>query len=207
MIYEPSEFECLPDEMTLEQTRICCHIGKRTAAYLLQSGLIPCKMTGRKTRCYHVRKQDVIAFILDREKNPDRYIVPQNWTQGNPATKRIRVLPPMPDEAEKRCYYTKKLELVPDVIDVGVVCEITGYNRHTVCRWIENGRLKYLMRTNKFYIPKASLIDYICSEQYEASHRKSRQHIDALWEIHNANKARKRPKKARTTRKNARREK
>ena len=32
MIYEPSEFECLPDEMTLEQTRICCHIGKRTAA-------------------------------------------------------------------------------------------------------------------------------------------------------------------------------
>jgi hypothetical protein len=92
------------------------------------------------------------------------------------------------------------------VIDVGIVCEITGYNRHTVCRWIENGRLKYLMRTNKFYIPKASLIDYICSEQYEASHRKSRQHIDALWEIHNANKARKRPKKARTTRKNARRE-
>ena len=63
------------------------------------------------------------------------------------------------------------------------------------------------MRTNKFYIPKASLIDYICSEQYEASHRKSRQHIDALWEIHNENKARKRPKKARTTRKNARREK
>ncbi|MBR1770569.1 MAG: helix-turn-helix domain-containing protein [Lachnospiraceae bacterium] len=188
----------------MEQTRIACHIGKRTAAYLLQTGLIPCEMTGKKTRCYHVRKEDVIAFILDREKNPDRYIVPHDWTQGNPATKRIRVLPPMPSEAQKRCYYTKKLEAVPDVIDVAAVVEITGYDRHTVCRWIEKGRLKYIMRTNKYYIPKVSLLDYICSDQYERSHRKSRKHIDALWEIHNKNKARKRQKKARTTCKNAR---
>lgn len=34
MIYEPSEFESFPACMTLEQTRIACHIGKRTAAYL-----------------------------------------------------------------------------------------------------------------------------------------------------------------------------
>ena len=188
MTFDPSELEKYPEIMNLEQMRIVCHINKRTAAYLLQTGLVPCKMTGKKTRCYRVRKDDVIAFILDRETNPDRYIYPRNWKQGNPATKRIRVIPPMPNQEEKRRYYTQKLQHLPDVISVKQICEITGYNPRTVRSWLLKGHIRYIAKTNKFYVIKKSFIDYLCSSQYEVSHRKSHKHIDMLWEIRNENK-------------------
>ena len=59
--------------------RIVCHISKRTALYLLQFGLIPSETTGKKTRCYKIKKFDVIAFMEDREVNPSKYIIPKTY--------------------------------------------------------------------------------------------------------------------------------
>lgn len=41
-----------PETVQKEQFRIICHISKRTARYLLQSGLVPCVQSGKKTRNY-----------------------------------------------------------------------------------------------------------------------------------------------------------
>ena len=38
-----------PETVQKEQFRIICHISKRTARYLLQSGLVPCVQSGKKT--------------------------------------------------------------------------------------------------------------------------------------------------------------
>ena len=141
-----------------------------------------------KTRCYRVRKEDIVSFILARGKDPNRYIYPSNWKQGVPATKRIRVLPPMPDYEEKRKFYTRELKSLPDIISVKQTCAITGYNPRTVRSWLLKGHVRYIAKTNRFYIIKKSLIDYLRSSQYDASHRKSRKHIDTLWEIRNENK-------------------
>ena len=65
-----NEFKNYPEIMNKEQLRIACHISKHTALYLLRSGLIPNETTGKKTRCYRIRKSDVIAFLKDRETNP-----------------------------------------------------------------------------------------------------------------------------------------
>ena len=43
-----------PDPMSRNDFRIACHIGTRTSLYLLQSGLVPCKNNGKKTRCYKI---------------------------------------------------------------------------------------------------------------------------------------------------------
>ena len=48
-----------PDPMSRNDFRIVCHIGTRTSLYLLQSGLVPCKNNGKKTRCYKIAKKDV----------------------------------------------------------------------------------------------------------------------------------------------------
>ena len=74
MKYDAKEFKKYPEIMNKEQMRIACHISKQTALYLLQFNLIPHTCTGKKTRCYAIKKSDVIAFMNDREVNPEKYI-------------------------------------------------------------------------------------------------------------------------------------
>lgn len=47
-----------PETVQKEQFRIICHISKRTARYLLQSGLVPCVQSGKKTRNYTIIRTD-----------------------------------------------------------------------------------------------------------------------------------------------------
>ena len=79
MTYDAKELAQYPEIMNKEQMRKVCHISKRTAHYLLQFNLIPHVCTGKKTRCYAIKKKDVIDFMINREVNPSRYIVPTSW--------------------------------------------------------------------------------------------------------------------------------
>ena len=53
-------WDSIPDVITKDQLYQICHISKSTALYLLRSGKIPCEYTGKKTRCYKIKKADVI---------------------------------------------------------------------------------------------------------------------------------------------------
>ena len=64
-------WDAVPDVITKDQLYRICHISKSTALYLLQSGKIPCEYTGRKTRCYKIKKEDVIAYLENRKVFPD----------------------------------------------------------------------------------------------------------------------------------------
>jgi hypothetical protein len=187
MKYDAKEFKNYPEIMTKEQMRIACHISKRTALYLLQFDLIPHTCTGKKTRCYSIKKSDIIAFMNDREINPEKYIAPDNWYRyGKVDVKayKIRIQPPFPVDKEKsRRYYESKLAAQPDVVDVSFVVSFTGYDRRTVTQWIRNGKLKALTLPQKYMIPKCYLIDWLCSDAYNATNRKSCEHVDTLWEL------------------------
>ena len=139
----------------------------------------------KKTRCYAIKKSDVIAFMNDREINPEKYIAPKNWYKyGSEMVRpyKIRIHPPCAkDEKKLRRYYESKLAALPDVMDVAAV-DFTGYNRRTVCQWIRVGKLKALALLQKYMIPKCYLIDWLCSDDYNNTNRKSRRHIDMLWE-------------------------
>ena len=143
MTYDAKELEQYPEIMNKEQLRKACHISKRTAHYLLQFNLIPHVCTGKKTRCYAIKKRDIIDFMINREVNPSRYIAPTGWYKyGNEDVKpyKIRIQPPLPGDPQKtRRYYESKLASYPDVIDVSAIVDFTDYNRHTVCEWIRFG--------------------------------------------------------------------
>ncbi len=113
MTYDAKELAQYPEIMNKEQMRKVCHISKRTAHYLLQFNLIPHVCTGKKTRCYAIKKNDVIDFMINREVNPSRYIVPTSWYKyGNEDVKpyKIRIQPPLPNDPQKtRRYYESKL--------------------------------------------------------------------------------------------------
>lgn len=70
--------ETYPEKIGLEQMRVICHISKKTARYLLKSGLVPCIDTGKKTRQYIINTKDVIAYLKKRQSSPAKIYAP-NW--------------------------------------------------------------------------------------------------------------------------------
>ena len=69
------------------------------------------------------------------------------------------------------------------MIDVTAIVDFTGYNRHTVCEWIRFGKLRALALQHKYMIPKCYLIDWLSTDEHNATTRKSRRHTDRLWEL------------------------
>ena len=135
-----------------------------------------CLQGGKYTGC----------VMNDREVNPKKYIAPKNWYKyGSKMVRpyKIRTHPPCAkDEKKLRCYYESKLAALPDVMDVAAAVDFTGYNRRTVCQWVRVGKLKALALLQKCMIPKCYLIGWLCSDDYNNTNRKSRRHIDMLWE-------------------------
>ena len=49
--------ETYPEKIGLEQMRVICHISKKTARYLLKSGLVPCIVHYQHKGCYCLPKK------------------------------------------------------------------------------------------------------------------------------------------------------
>ena len=81
-----------PNGMTKDQFYRVARINKQHAKYLLDSGLVPCINTGKKTRKYHIATHDVITYLCDREDNPEKYKVPTGfYIEKNGSTKMIYI--------------------------------------------------------------------------------------------------------------------
>lgn len=82
-----------PETVQKEQFRIICHISKRTARYLLQSGLVPCVQSGKKTRNYTIKMKDIVRYLERREIHPEKYKLPPGSYSGTYAVKAFQSLP------------------------------------------------------------------------------------------------------------------
>ena len=178
-----------PDPMSRTDFRKACHIGTRTSIYLLQSGLVPCHNTGKHTRCYRIAKADVADYLRRRAAAPVRYTPPSGWYKNYPNHKPpenalIRRLDLTgPRRKKLRSRLAKQLAKAPDVLTLQQICDITGYNRHTVSRWSTEGRLKPIMKTPTFRVPKVWLLDFLCSDDYNNICRKSPKHNQMVREM------------------------
>ncbi len=130
-----------PDPMCRNEFRKACHIGTRTTIYLLQTGLVPCKNNGRRTRCYKIAKKDVAEYLYRRESDPMHYTPPSGWyyncpKRKKPATSLDRQLNyEIVDRLLVRQWYEKLLDRSPDVLTAEQVGEVLGYSRHTISKW------------------------------------------------------------------------
>ena len=138
-----------PETVQKEQFRIICHISKRTARYLLQSGLVPCVQSGKKTRNYTIKMKD---------------IVPPGSYSGTYAVKPL--LPESVTTEELRKYYIESFRDIPDIVSTREAAELTGATASTVAKWIRTKKLKALSHGPAFIIPKVNLIDFMASDAY-----------------------------------------
>ena len=157
----------VPDILAKEQVRLLCHCSKRTALYYLKSGKLPCIYSGKKTRCYKIRKEDLMAFIEDRENHPEFYAVPEGWYKESGRTVRQHYSSEIKIDGEDlHEYYRFLLKEYPDVLEVKKVSEITGYAIPVINRWCNKGKVKYFSIRAMNMIPKIYLIDFFCSNAF-----------------------------------------
>ena len=148
-----------PTYMSMEQMRIACHISKRTARFLLESGLVPCKNTGKKTHTYRIRKAAIHNYLVQRDIMPERYILPEN-SYARSST--------MPDY--NNCnIITVDLSLAeeyPDVLKLRQAASLSRVMPDTVLAWVRNGYVKAFRISNAYYIPKQLLLEYLKSPRH-----------------------------------------
>ena len=150
-----------PETVQKEQFRIICHISKRTARYLLQSGLVPCVQSGKKTRNYTIKMKDIVRYLERREIHPEKYKLPPGSYSGTYAVKPL--LPESVTTEELRKYYIESFRDIPDIVSTKEAAELTGATASTVAKWIRTKKLKALSHGPAFIIPKVNLIDFICT--------------------------------------------
>jgi len=77
-----------PEILSSEQIRQILGISKRKASLLLNNGHIPCQISEKETRKYKIKREDLIAYLSDREKHPEKYIVPKGVFSTAKTTQR-----------------------------------------------------------------------------------------------------------------------
>lgn len=180
--YKPINWNEVPDVITKEQFYRICHISKSTALYLLKSGAVPCEYSGKKTRCYKIKKDDVKKYLESKGKLPEFYVAPRGWYANSP-TKPPCAL--SEDTANKLyAYYTKLLSDYKDLIFAQDIVKLTGYAKATINGWCAKGLLKSFEKENKYYIPKVFLIEFFCSTYFRSIIRKTSWHIQTINEFH-----------------------
>lgn len=155
-----------------------CHISKRTALFLLESGLVPCKNSGKKTRKYTIATADVVDYLIQREIEPERYLAPKGWYVGE--TKSSFSILPRGIRDKMYCYFENLMELYPDLLNINEVVEITGYGKSTVVRWCSSDKLYHFSKSGKFKIPKVSLLEFMMSIQFRRIRSKSSKHHEFI---------------------------
>lgn len=170
--------EQYPETVKKEQFRIICHISKRTARYLLQSGLVPCVQSGKKTRNYNIKMKDIVHYLERREVHPEKYKLPPGSYNGT-YTPKPR-LPESVTSEELREYYIYLLQDVPDVVSTREAAELTGATTATVSKWINTNKLKALSLGPAFIIPKVCLIEFMASDAYRSKHLKSEKYHENI---------------------------
>ena len=175
----PVNWDSVPEVMNKEQFFRICHISKSTALHLLKSGKVPCEWSGKKTRCYKIRKEDVKAYLEERAIFPELYSAPKGW-YGTHYVARLSKELPEDTLRQMHGYYEKLLRKYPDVVTVKDVVALTGYTLTTVHNWCSRGSLKAFQKGLKFCIPKIFLVDFFCSLTFRSITRKSLWHIQTL---------------------------
>ena len=168
----------MPHVLSGEQVRCLLHIGKRRCAWMLNNGFIKCHNTGKKTRKYTVLKEDLLFYIEDSSRHPEKYVTPygefSSVQHNKPRPSKTGFPCSLPSSF--RPWLEKEFEEIPDALTVPQIVDITGYADNSVDRWLRQGHLRYVNAQSAKFIAKDWLIDFYCSYGYTIA-KMSEKHI------------------------------
>ena len=178
-------------ELSLEQLRQRLHISKRKAAWMLNNGVIPCRIVNTPTHLrYYVSEEDLRAYMKQSITESRKEFIRGQFSSRNknaPETNEVSG-----DEINVYSYLSKKernkfermlekrLAIYPDVMDIKRIVSIIGYTDRTI-RWhISKGRIFAIIQDRKYLVSKYSLIKFLASDKGFAMQPKSEWHEKAI---------------------------
>lgn len=161
-----------PPVITLNQLYQICHISKRKAKWLLETHVIPCQDSGKKTRRFKIQLEDVIHYLDSLETGDLVILFPKGFFSSQRTVKRqsqkkslLCQLSRPEMQLEIRRYFERKFAAAPEALTTAMVAQLTGYGRNAVNHWIQEGHLQVYSRGDRF-IPKSFLLEFCCSPYY-----------------------------------------
>lgn len=149
-----------PEYVSKEQLRLIAHVSKQTARYYLRCGLIPCADNGKKTRNFQIKMTDIIAFLQDREENPDIYSLANKDILRRMKNGKTAIIP-MGELPNFRRYLQATLKGYQDAMTMREVEQYLGFEYNRIADWCGMGLLKAIPYNYNYRIPKIYLIDFI----------------------------------------------
>ena len=178
-------------ELSLEQLRQKLHISKRKAAWMLQNGVIQCRIVDTPTHLrYYVKEEDLREYLTKSQSERSREIpvgifssrkensLPLEKGGRDHNSVNIRLT------SNERAMFTylleKRMEIYPDAMDINQVAKITGYSRTTILRKVQNGDIFAVMMNDEYILSKESVIEFFASDKAFKIYDKSKWHEKAI---------------------------
>jgi len=169
------------EHISAEKLYKILHYSKRKTKYLLDSGIIPCENSGKKTRCYSVKMSDVTVYLENIRRDPKQYFYPAGIFSSNcqhvPAYKIE-----LSDGGYERLYgiITRALSKASDALTVEDAAAAVGYSATFMIKAIQRGDLYAEKLPRGYIIPKEKLIRFLAGKSGMAIKYKSAFHKKML---------------------------
>ncbi len=164
--------EQYPEGMNKEQFYKLCHISKRTAQRLLESGRVPCQRREQRTHRYAISIDDVIIYLIQREIAPERFAFVKKFDATIYHMEKL----PIHYEAHLMALYQSRMEQLPDTLTVRDIIKVTGYSVKTIRKWCHNGVIHCFQMKHAYMIPKDCLLAFMMSARFRKIGTKSDYH-------------------------------
>ena len=170
---------------------LTANISKRKAAWMLNNGVIPCRIVNTPTHLrYYIKQEDLRSYMKQSVTESKKEFIRGQFSSRNkdaPQTEEacgaeISVFAYLSrkDRNKFERILEKRLAIYPDALSVYRVAKIIGYSERTI-RWhIAKGRLFATLQERKYLVSKYSLIKFLASDKGFAMQPKSEWHEKAI---------------------------
>ena len=152
-------YEEYPEIISADQLYRICRISKRKAKWLLDGGYIPCQNSGKITRRYKIRIDDVATYLRTLETAPETVAAPVGLF--NNKNKCINPIAQIEVRDFQRFLY-KLWSAEPDALTPKDVRRLVGYCLATIGQWLTQQKLESVMLPDRTQvIAKRWLVEFI----------------------------------------------
>jgi excisionase family DNA binding protein len=174
-----------PEIISQDQLYRICRISKRKATWLLENGYVPCEDSGKKTRRFKIRIDDVIIYLTKLEKHPESLQTPPGIFSSRAKYRSIKQMQEPIDPKSFTKMLKKEWSNFPDALTTNDVAKLIGYTQSTLSDWIIQNKIIGIRYYNKYLIPKDSLIKYLAGDGHNKIQQKSEKHMRLLEQYRN----------------------
>jgi len=169
-----------PETVTMEQFYRIAHISKRKANWLLTNGIVPCEDSGKQTRRFKIRLDDVIDYLQRVQSRTLDISIPSGiFTSGATSKPPREYL----DCDELKGQFLADWYTSPDMLTVKQASKISGYVGTSILRWVNQKQVKGVLYHERYLISKESLAAFLSSKDGQDIVKKSELHQGVIAEF------------------------